>query len=133
MRAPMVQYADALAGDMAVAIWNGDRSVGRVRRDFRDGQMQLAVALAAQVLFSFVLIWVLLEQHVFKPLLRLREPADRRDEIGPLAGSTTMRTDLQDQLEPLQVQAARQGGRSTHDSGAQPAQDDAHYGKHRAR
>lgn len=99
-----VVYNGARVGKLVVHM-----SVERVRRDFWAGQMQQAVAIAAQVLFSFVLIWVLLERRMFNPLLRLREAADRLargeladpiaagrgDEIGLLAGSMeTMRTDL---------------------------------------
>ncbi len=99
-----VMYNGARVGQLAVYM-----SVERVRRDFFAGQIQLAVAILAQVLFSFILIWVLLEKRMFQPLLRLRGAADRlargalaepiqfrrHDEIGLLAGSMeTMRTDL---------------------------------------
>jgi len=99
-----VIYNGARVGRLVVQM-----SVERVRRDFWAGQLQLAVAIAAQFIISFALIWVLLERRMFYPLLKLRdaagrlargeleEPIDlgRGDEIGLLAASMeTMRTDL---------------------------------------
>jgi PAS domain S-box-containing protein len=86
-----------------------EMSTGRVTRQFLRAQMWLLVALAAQVVISFSLIWLLFDRRLVRPLLRLQDDArrlasgdmtqavqwDRADEVGALAqGLDTMRVKI---------------------------------------
>lgn len=81
----------------------------RVQREFRSDMLKLAGALLAQVGISFLLIWLLFDRRLVRPLRALQEGAsrlargeldqalrwDRRDEMGRLAaGLDKMRLDL---------------------------------------
>ncbi len=93
----------------------------RIRRELIDDLSKMAVALVAQVLFSFAFIWLLFDRRVLRPLNELREGASRlargelaqplqwarHDEIGNLAqGLDNMRKDLSALIEERDQQHA---------------------------
>ena len=99
-----VRYNNNLVGHLVV-----EMSTARVQRQFHREQLLLAAAIAAQVIISFALIWLLFDRRMMRPLLRLQGDAqrlargelthsvqwDRKDEIGTLAmGLDTMRVEI---------------------------------------
>jgi PAS domain S-box-containing protein len=93
-------------------------STERVRRVLIRELLEQAAALGAQVLISFLLIWVLFDRRLVRPLRQLQEHAAcfargeldrplahyRQDEIGHLAqGLDTMRADLANMIHERDV------------------------------
>jgi PAS domain S-box-containing protein len=101
-----IVYNGARTGKLVVTV-----SAARIRNELWAELIKLALALAAQLGFSFIFIWILFDRRMLRPLLDLKKGAmrlargeleqpllaQRDDEIGSLAiDLDKMRNDLSD-------------------------------------